>query len=256
MDTTINKALGHKTLNLFQVEMFLVKQDSELFIDIPNETPNLGEGTPDIFIKDENLLYRIQQFNEQAKIGVMNFADPYTPGGHFMDGVAGQEQMLCRDSYLYPELRKFIQTYYFENAQDPQGYLIQPAVINSHHIKVLRDEKENRILSKFRYIDVVSTAAPDIREMKAKGIVPDQAKIYANLSEKILRTLRVFKLNGDRELILGAFGCGYLQNDPQMVATIFKECLDRTEFLGCFDHIYFDIWHNPSVLQTFAKILL
>ena len=94
---------------------------------------------------------------------------------------------------------------------------------------------------KGKFADVVSVAAPDVTSMRENN--------------KVLATLRVFKNHETKVLILGAFGCGAFGNDPQMVAKIFKQVLDRSEFKGVFEEIYFDIMKNPQVLKIFENTL-
>ena len=182
MEKEKRRALGHKAMNLFQIEMFRIDQDSELFETSPKESPGAGTRKAKIFVNEENLLYRIRQFGEDDKIGVLNFANPFVPGGHFMDGENAQEQWICRNSYLFPELRKF-----------------------------------------------------------------------SDIFEKIVRVLRVFKIHEDRNLILGAFGCGIFGNDAKMVSLAFDNALKLKEFGGCFDNIYFDIIDNKPALAAFKK---
>lgn len=254
MDKRGERALNaHHLLNIYQVEMKTLKQSSELVNGMLYATPPLGTTKPTIKVKDENILYRIQQFPLTETVGVMNFANPFVPGGHFQEGINAQEQALCRNTFLYPELKKFVHNFYEENLKNPHFHLYANSLIYSHHIKVLRDEKENRILPYFHYIDIVTVAAPNLTLVPQDHQVA--AEIFANLLEKIINTLRAFKNNRIRSLILGAFGCGVFQNDPKLVALAFKQALSREEFLGSFETIYFDILNNQPVLEVFKKCL-
>ena len=80
MEKEKRRALGHKAMNLFQIEMFRIDQDSELFETSPKESPGAGTRKAKIFVNEENLLYRIRQFGEDDKIGVLNFANPFEIG--------------------------------------------------------------------------------------------------------------------------------------------------------------------------------
>ena len=64
MEKEKRRALGHKAMNLFQIEMFRIDQDSELFETSPKESPGAGTRKAKIFVNEENLLYRIRQFGE------------------------------------------------------------------------------------------------------------------------------------------------------------------------------------------------
>lgn len=245
--------LGHKAMNLYQIEMNNLPQSSELITIEPDET--LGDTHNDtvIFVKNENLLYRIHQFNKKLHIGCMNFASPIEPGGGFLQGIDAQEEAICRNSFLYPELCKYKKEYYIKNIQDNNNYFYSPSVIYAHNVKVIRDEHENNFFADVRFVDFASVAAPNVAEMKRQHLQLDEKRIEEDILKKVIYTLRIFKQNAIRYLILGAFGCGVFGNDPQMVAKVFKEVLQRDEFKDSFLEIYFDILDNSKAYQAFKK---
>ncbi|GBG94332.1 hypothetical protein LFYK43_07910 [Ligilactobacillus salitolerans] len=249
------KALGHKAMNLFQVEMNHLRQDSMLITNRQDETSPLGTKKPRIIVRAENVLARIARFSDDKSLGVMNFADPLQPGGHFQDGINAQEQTLCRNSFLYPELMKFQQTYYAVNRRNDNGFYYSRSLIYSHHVKVLRDEREYGLANHYHYPDFVSIAAPNLAAMQKAGLPISRQHVEVDLYDKILRTLRAFKNERVRNLILGAFGCGTFANDPAMTAKLFKDVIERNEFAGAFDEIYFDILDEPAVAETFTQFL-
>lgn len=254
--TNFRKALGHKAMNLYQIEMNSLKQDSMLITARQSESAPLGSEPPRIKVRAENVLYRIAHFSGQRSLGVMNFADPLEPGGRFQDGVNAQEQTLCRNSFLYPELLKFEQTYYAENKRNDNGFYYSRSLIYSRHVKILRDEKEKGLANNYKYPDIVSISAPNIAAMKTAGLPVSKQHVEIDLFDKILRTLRAFKNERVRNLILGAFGCGRFQNDPRSTAKLFLDILSRDEFLGVFDEVYFDIYHDSDTLNAFQDILV
>ncbi|MDO4456162.1 MAG: TIGR02452 family protein, partial [Ligilactobacillus agilis] len=74
--TERRQALGHKAMNLYQVQMYQLEQSSELVTFEPDEIPTDYDYQTKIYVKNENLLYRLHQFGSQVKVGCMNFADP------------------------------------------------------------------------------------------------------------------------------------------------------------------------------------
>ena len=242
-------------MNLYQVQMYQLEQSSELVTFEPDEIPTDYNYQTKIYVKNENLLYRLHQFGSQVKVGCMNFADPLIPGGNFMLGVNAQEEAICRNSFLYPEFKKYRHTYYQQNKLYPNDFFYSPALIYANQVKVIRDEREDRIVMG-RLVDFVTIAAPNVTAMKAAKIKLNTSRIYTDLENKILRTLRMFKNNAVTHLVLGAFGCGVFGNDPKMVAHAFKQVLARLEFQGAFAEIYFDILENPVAEQAFRTTIL
>ncbi|GAJ27378.1 hypothetical protein JCM15457_2365 [Liquorilactobacillus sucicola DSM 21376 = JCM 15457] len=259
MDNTQEKrlqAIGHHTMNLYQIEMGKVKQDSQLIEKPLAETVASGSGKAEIKVINENILHRIKKvLSSDEKVGLLNFANPTVPGGHFLEGVNAQEQTICRNSFLYPELLKYRNSYYLENKQYPNDYYYNAKIIFARHIKILRDETEQCFLEGENHVDIVSSAAPNVTAMKATGMVIDQARLRKELKQKILQIIRQFKAVHERILILGAYGCGAFGNDSHTVAEAFKEVLERAEFSGSFETIYFDILDNAATLGTFKTVL-
>ena len=64
---------------------------------------------------------------------------------------------------------------------------------------------------------------------------------------------------GHRTLVLGAWGCGVFQNDPQKVARLFRTSLMKKCFQGAFDKVCFAVWDSSEGCTTFVdfhKILV
>jgi hypothetical protein len=58
---------------------------------------------------------------------------------------------------------------------------------------------------------------------------------------------------GHDSLVLGAWGCGDLGNDPTQVAKLFHDAL-TTRFRGCFKHVVFSFLHDPQAFRTFCEV--
>lgn len=249
------RQIAHHTMNLYQVEMSGLTQKSELVESSLLPTATAKQRQMTIFVKNENLLRRIRIFADQAKkAGVLNFASPITPGGNFRSGVNAQEQTLCRNTFLYPELLKFRRKYYYyHQLNENHGFYSQKMII-SQHVKVLRDETEEKYLQPAYYLDFVSMAAPNVRLMKQRGFAISRSEIKQTFIKRITQILRAFKNLQEDSLILGAFGCGDFQNDPYLVAEAFRQVLGSAEFKTVFAEIYFSIL-DPMQAKIFSTIL-
>lgn len=249
--------IGHRTMNLYQIEMNKLEQSSILVTQLLPATKTQGTFPSKISVLAENVLTRIRLENEAGvkKLGVLNFASPIIPGGGaFLEGIDAQEQALCRNSFLYPELLKYKKNYYLKNQQNPQHYFYSSAFIFAQNIRILRDETEQKYLPGNCLVDVVSIAAPNVTEMKRHGLQVNSAALQADFNCKVQQLLRQFKRAHERILLLGAFGCGSFGNDPRLVAQTFKTQLNAPEFVGCFEHIYFSIYQDSKALAAFSAV--
>lgn len=82
---------------------------------------------------------------------------------------------------------------------------------------------------------------------------------YEELMENKISTMLALPYQyGCKHLILGAFGCGVFENDPRVVATIFKRLLDEG-FASLYSQITFAILEDRRTgstnFLTFQSIL-
>lgn len=253
MEDKKTSQLKHKVMNLYQIEMMHLKQRSQLITATLPFTDNLADYQTRFFVKDENVLGRLQNFLPTQKVGILDLADPRQIGSLTVSGQV-QEKFLCRNSYLYPELNKYRRSYYYKNTcQQNNGYF-SSEMIYAKDIKFLRDAKEDHVLTRPRYADVAVIAAPNVELItQLSGQTPTKAVLEKVLRERIIQLLRAFKQAQVTCLILGAFGCERAQNDPAQVARIFKQRLLSLEFKNSFAEVYFDILNNKYALQAFER---
>jgi len=184
---------------------------------------------------------------------VLNFANPYVPGGGVKHGARAQEEDLCRRSTLYLSLSSDrAKAYYRENRGTPTS-LFTDAAILSEHVEVFRDATR-RFLDDPYDVAVLTMAAPYHPELRADEI----DRLPRTFVQRILGLLYLAACNGYTRLVLGAWGCGAFGNDPQMVAEAFGEALrtfqigaldDETRMLGAsqvFEHIRFAVLPGPN----------
>ena len=194
----------------------------------------------------------LHENHSDKKIAVLNFASATNPGGGVKNGSSAQEENLCRCSTLYPTLdqKRMWDLYYSVNRaqSDP---LHTDACIYSPGIVICKtDESIPQRLpeDKFVSIDVITCAAPNLREKpsniynpdsgNAVHITPDQ--LYKLHLQRAKHILHIAACNGVDMLVLGAFGCGAFQNDPNVVAKAYRDALK--EYGGYFDLIEFAIY--------------
>ena len=204
-----------------------------------------------------------------AKIAVHNFASATNPGGGVTRGSTAQEECLCRCSTLYPVLssRNLWSKYYgFHRSRHDSRYT--DACIYSPGIRIIKtDENFPERMPKEDWItvDVITCAAPNLREKPGYAMEPDSGKRLILTADELLQIhmqrarhlLTIAAHHGAEVLVLGAFGCGAFQNDPKVVAAAYKAVLP--EFNGRFKRIEFAVYtsrKDSTNYDAFEKALL
>jgi uncharacterized protein (TIGR02452 family) len=77
-----------------------------------------------------------------------------------------------------------------------------------------------------------------------------QPRSHELLDTRIQRVLEVAASRGHTSLILGAWGCGAFQNDPEVVAGLFRKHLEY--FAGHFREIVFAVTDWSEERRTFG----
>lgn len=75
------------------------------------------------------------------------------------------------------------------------------------------------------------------------------AEVEACLRHRAGLVLAAMRGQGERNLVLGAWGCGVFRNSPAVVADAFGRWLEGPVFAGAFDQVVFAIY-DPSKSQT------
>lgn len=206
--------------------------------------------------------------SEYAKLGkrvcVLNFASSTNPGGGVTRGSSAQEECLCRCSTLYPCLNNNMMWQQFykphRNAENP---LYNDDCLYSPAITVFKSDVSvpERLEEKDWYqVDIITCAAPNLRNVPSNTMNPFAGKIAAKLDDNDLleihlkRIERIFSIavvNGAEILILGAFGCGAFCNPPSIVANAFKIVQDK--YLGYFETIEYAVFCRGNETENFDE---
>lgn len=197
--------------------------------------------------------------NNTEKIGVLNFASAKNPGGGVLSGAQAQEESLARSSALYPCL--VIKNHYYDihrathyeiNGEIvPRTALYTDNMMYSPQVPFFKNDK-GKYFSKPICVDVLTSPAVNA------GVVRRQEQKNAPLIEQTLtlrmeKMLALFAKNECVDLILGAWGCGVFQNNPQEIATLFEKTLKHT-FKNTFRKIVFAIYSDEDkMINPFQK---
>lgn len=183
-------------------------------------------------------------------IAVLNFASAKHPGGGYLTGATAQEEDLCRSSALYTTLLAARDFYKAHRESSDARYTHR--VIWSPDVPVYRDN-DYKLLAMPYLVSFITVAAPNLGPL-IKGNARSLQHIPELLEERAARFLAVAAHHRARTLVLGAWGCGVFQNDPVVVARVFRDLLlsPKGLFYGTFEKIVFAIY-DPSKEQTTMK---
>ena len=201
-----------------------------------------------------------------AKIAVMNFANAFNPGGGVVWGASAQEECLCRTSTLYPLLyRKTLKKLYYDYHDKRNTPKASDTLIYTEGVIICKtdtDFPERMPKEDWVTVDVITVAAPDLREKSNKyaelvgnGTYMNNAELFGYHVKRAIHVLTCAAASGADTLVLGAFGCGAFENDPEVVARAFKTAIE--EFPKVFKKIEFAVYTTPGGrnYEVFKRVL-
>lgn len=181
--------------------------------------------------------------NNSYSICILNFADPFKPGGGYLNGRSPQEETICRQTLLYPTLLQS-QMYSFNQANPATVYLYD-TMIYSANVHVIRDDNYLELNENTFMVNVISAPAVDNRK---NSMFYSSEEIMERRIRKII-SLAIDKKND--AIVLGAFGCGVFKNDPDVVSQIFKKILVDEGLKDFFNLVVFPIYKNEVNYEAF-----
>ena len=159
----------------------------------------------------------------------LNFANGVNPGGGFLGGARAQEEVLCRSSALHATLVD--DPMYDEHARRPRPDSTDWAIY-SPDVPVFRHDNGTALECPWLlcFLTCAAPYAPAIGQPESDDL----------LQKRIHRVLAIARAWGHSALVLGAWGCGAFENDPNRTATDFRLALEG-EFSESFSDVVFAI---------------
>ncbi|MCD2462985.1 MULTISPECIES: TIGR02452 family protein [unclassified Streptomyces] len=208
--------------------------------------------TPTLDVTGESSLAaarRMTAADATRPVAVLNFASARNPGGGYLNGAQAQEEALCRSSALYATLLR-APGYYAHHRED-RDVLYTDRVIHSPRVPVFRDDRGALLAEPFT-VGFLTSPAPNagVVRRRTPALVDRLPGALASRAERVLETAAAA---GYRRLVLGAWGCGVFQNDPEQVAGAFKALLTGDgRFAGHFEEIVFAVLDRAQGAPTLA----
>ena len=92
-------------------------------------------------------------------------------------------------------------------------------------------------------IGVISSAAPDLRRYNHRELrQAQQSGWYWHKAEDAIRAqIKAAIIAGHDSIVLGAFGCGAFQGDPEVVAQVYRNVLVTEDLSKYFKKVHFAV---------------
>ena len=164
---------------------------------------------------------------------ILNFASAKNPGGGWLHGAKAQEEDICRQSCLGYLLEMFPE-FYLENKK--ANALYTDYIIYNPDVMFFRDDNYKFLETPYT-ASVITSPAPNCNNL----LLNDLKKVPDVLNSRACAILNIAAMNGHRNIVLGAWGCGVFKNNPKHVAKAFKLALEKFPY---FENVCFAIYET------------
>lgn len=195
-------------------------------------------------------------------IAVHNFASASNPGGGVVNGANAQEECLCRCSGLYFSLNTSVMwDGFYQPHRDAHDPIHNDDIIYTPGVTVFKTDTATPKLmpeSDWYDVDVITCAAPNLRSQPSnryntgdgnRQTVMKDGDLLALHEKRLRRILEAALSEGCDTIILGAFGCGAFQNNPEVVALANLNVI--RDYLHAFKNIEFAVYCSPRDDRNF-----
>ena len=195
-------------------------------------------------------------------VAVHNFASASNPGGGVVNGASAQEECLCRCSGLYFNLNTpAMWDGFYQPHRDARDPIHNDDIIYTPNVMVFKSDTSTPQLmaeSDWYNVDVITCAAPNLRSQPSNRYNSGDGNRQTKMKDKDLlalhekrlrRILEVALSEGCEAIILGAFGCGAFQNNPEVVAFANRNVIK--DYMHAFKNIEFAVYCSPRDERNF-----
>lgn len=271
----IRKQIAEDTLDILQkgsycnsngeqIEILDLQKKAEHLTKVyhPDETDELIKninfenikGETDISVTNQTTLEAVRELISQGYNDVLclNFASAKNPGGGFLGGSQAQEESIARSTGLY---NCQIKTKgYYETNRNLKSCMYSDYMIYSPFVPIIKDEQGNNINNK-EYCAIIT--APAVNKGVVKNREPENlSEVENTMKRRIKKVLAISLENKHKAIVLGAWGCGVFQNEPNDIAEYFSEII-KNDFANKFEKIVFAIYsNNEKFIEPFIKRLM
>ena len=218
-----------------------------------------------IIVSSKRSLEAAKDYNGN-RVCVLNFASATNPGGGVENGSSAQEEAICRCSTLFPcisdnDIReKFHDSHRSRIKNGEMTSLYNSDCIYTPEVTVFKSDTDNPELlpqEEWYKIDVISAAAPNLRNIPSNAMNPDSGEKVVVTKDEVLklhierarRILDIAVCNKVEIMIMGAFGCGAFRNSPEVVSEALASVIQ--DYLYKFKVIEFAVYCPPNDMTNY-----
>ena len=196
-------------------------------------------------------VFAVSDRTNSKKVGVLNFASAYHPGGGFENGAVAQEECLAYCSDLFMKQTGEVGKKFYEINRAYNKPFYTDTMLFSD-VTFFRNSRYELVPFNVR-CGVLTCPAVNIGALCTEDVEHG----YDIMCERMRKILIVFRDKGCKTIILGAFGCGVFGNNPNVVANYWKELLFDEGFIKDFEQVIFSIFDRSATngnFEIFKKV--
>lgn len=249
---------------IFNDTCYLCKNDSLLkeMVDSANKKQR-------VILEGDKVIHPEKKFDKPAKVVVSkkrtleasraystkevcvhNFASATNPGGGVERGAVAQEECICRSSTLFFNLTapEAMEGFYYPHRKVRRPLGSDDCIYTPNVMVFKTDVSFPEILpvEEWYSINVITCAAPNLRAYQGRISQKELMELHR---KRMRRILDIAKERGNTVVILGAFGCGVFQNQPEVVAEAYASIME--EYRYDFEVIEFAVYCTPKDTRNY-----
>ena len=211
-----------------------------------------------VTLTTQTVLEALRETTNEGLTGCLNFASAKNPGGCFLSGTLAQEESLAGASSLYHSLIKCMKMYEYNRSLKTNLY--SDYMIYSPGVVFIKDD-EGCLLDKPYMADVLTSPAVNVGAIKRQNPEAEElALVEQTMLARMDKVLAVFAMHNVENLVLGAWGCGVFQNNPDDIARYFAGFLiGNGKYAKCFRKVIFSVCDQSKkqeVIKAFQKVFV
>lgn len=182
-----------------------------------------------IIVDNLDSVSALAKYSKFGRTCVLNMASPKRPGGGVANGARAQEESIFRCSNLC----NLITTDFYPLKKDEALYT------------------ERAIFFKDFYYQMMVSIESDVVTIAAFNLNSEEPNDYIKETKSKIRLMcSLPNKHGAKVLILGAWGCGVFNNDPDVMSSLFKEILIDEGYASLYDKVIFAIINDHNSVSN------